>query len=304
VIADLDTLLTALYVELTDRIIPACGFARSGPGKPPEVTDAELVCLAVAQVLLRYDDERHWLRAAAKRVGHLFPRLLGQSEYNERVKAAAPLMEAALRWLADHTPGSAELLRLMDATPVPRGQSAVTAKRSGLFGWAGYGYCGSPSHSRWYWGDKLLLICTCDGTVTGFGLANPKLFGEREEARQMLKDHPANRPAPGTAVVTDKGLSGEETEAFFASDDLSLTLIRPARTDEKTPRYFPNWLRQRVEAIIWTLKNQLGLERHGGRVPAGLWACIVQRLLALNACIWHNWMIGAPVKRSLIAYDH
>ena len=27
-------------------------------------------------------------------------------------------------------------------------------------------------------------------------------------------------------------------------------------------------------------------------------------LLALNAVIWHNWLIGAPVKRSLIAYDH
>jgi hypothetical protein len=26
--------------------------------------------------------------------------------------------------------------------------------------------------------------------------------------------------------------------------------------------------------------------------------------LALNAAIWHNWAIGAPVKRSLIAYDH
>jgi hypothetical protein len=84
VIADLDTLLTALYVELTDRIIPFGGFTRRGPGKPPEVTDAELVCLAVAQVLLRFDDERHWLRAAAKQVGHLFPRLLGQSEYNDR----------------------------------------------------------------------------------------------------------------------------------------------------------------------------------------------------------------------------
>jgi hypothetical protein len=32
VIADLDTLLTALYVELTDRIIPARGFTRRGPG--------------------------------------------------------------------------------------------------------------------------------------------------------------------------------------------------------------------------------------------------------------------------------
>jgi len=190
----------------------------------------------------------------------------------------------------------------MDATPVPCGQSVVTARRSGLYGYAGYGYC--PSHSRFYWGSKLLLICTCEGTVTGFGLANPKLYGERQQARQMLKDRPANRPAPGTAVVTDKGLSGEGTEAFFAGPDLGLVLVRPARQDEKTPRPFPNWLRQRIEAIIWTLKNQLGLERHGGRVPVGLWARVVQRLLAHNAAIWFNWQIGAPVKRSLIAYDH
>jgi len=264
------------------------------------VTDAELVCLAVAQVLLRYNGEHHWLRAAPSRVGHLFPRLLGQSEYNERLKDAAPLMEAALRWLAEHTPGSAELLRLLDGTPVGCGQSTITAKRSDLFGYAGYGY--ETSHSRYYWGVKLMLICTADGTVTGFGLANPKLLGEREETRQLLTHQAANRPVPGTAVVTDKGLSGEDTEQFFA--DLGLTLIRPARKDEKPPRPFPNWLRQRVEAIIWTLKHQLGLEDHGGRVPAGLWTRIVQRLLALNAAIWHNWTIGATVKRSLIAYDH
>jgi len=299
-IADLDTLLIALYVELTDQIIPSRGWARQGPGRPAAVTDAELVCLAVAQVLLRYDDERHWLRAAASRVGHLFPRLLEQSEYNARLKASAPLMEAALRWLAQVTPGSAERLRLMDATPVPCGQSVITARRSGLFGYAGYGY--EASHSRWYWGAKLLLITTVDGTVTGFGLGNPKLVGERELARQMLTAQPANRPDADTAVITDKGLSGHGNQEFFTS--LGLHLIRPARRDEPDPGVFPNWLRQRVEAIIWTLKNQLGLERHGGRVPAGLWTRIVQRLLALNAAIWHNWAIGAPVKRSLIAYDH
>src|ERR671910_462621 len=264
VIADLDTLLIARYVELVDRIIPACGTRRRGPGRPLVVTDAELVCLAVAQVLLRYHDEHHWLRAARSRVGHLFPRLLGQSEYNERLKDAAPLMEAALRWLAEHTPGSAELLRLMDGTPVSCGQSKRTTQRSNLFGYAGYGY--EPSHSRYYWGVKLMLIGTADGTITGFGLANPKLWGEREQTRQLL--------------------------------------IRPVRSDEPQPRPFPNWLRQRVEAIIWTLKRQLGLEHHGGRGPAGLWARVVQRLLALNTAIWHNWTIGAPVKRSLIAYDH
>ena len=194
--ADLDTLLTALYVELTDRIIPFRGPGRRGPGRPPDVTDAELACLAAAQVLLRCDDERHWLRAAPRLVGHLFPRLLAQSQYNTRLRQIAPLMEAALRWLADATPATAEQLRLMDATPVPCGTSAVAAKRSDLFGYAGYGYC--ASHSRWYWGCKLLLICTCDGTVTGFSLANPKMHCERDQARQTLDASPrtAPRPAP------------------------------------------------------------------------------------------------------------
>jgi hypothetical protein len=208
VIADLDTLLIALYVELTDRLIPSRGLARSGPGKPPEVTDAELVCLAVAQVLLRYDDERHWLRAASARVGHLFPRLLRPSEYNQRLKNAAPLMEAALRWLADHTPGSAEMLRLMDATPVPCGQSKITAKRSGLFGQAGSGYC--PSHSRWYWGAKLMLLVTCDGTVTGCGGRQGQVGHERlagaEHLRRALVVFGAGHggPQPRTLALRDR----------------------------------------------------------------------------------------------------
>jgi len=119
----------------------------------------------------------------------------------------------------------------------------------------------------------------------------------------MLTDQPANRPVPEHRRGYDRGLAGQGTEEFFARPHLGLDLIRPARKDEK-PRYFPNWLRQRVEAIIWTLKHQLGLERHGGRVPAGPWARIVQRMPALNAVIWFNWQIGVPVKRSLIAYDH
>jgi hypothetical protein len=91
----------------------------------------------VAQVLLRYHDEHHWLRAAPTRVGHLFPRLLSQPEYNRRLRGAAWLLEAALRWLADHTPATAERLRLLDGTPVVCGRSRTTATRSDLAGWAG-----------------------------------------------------------------------------------------------------------------------------------------------------------------------
>jgi hypothetical protein len=300
VIADLDTLLVALYVELTDRIIPSQRPPRrSGPGRPAAVSDAEVVCLAVAQVLLRYHDEHHWLRAAPTRVGHLFPRLLSQPAYNRRLRAVAELMEAALRWLADHTPATSELLRLVDGTPVPCGASRTTARRSGLFGYAGYGR--DTSHHRFYWGANLLLLVTCEGTTTGFGLANPKLAGERQALLRLL-DTPANTPVRGTVLVSDKGLAGHQVQAALAAKHL--TLLRPARKDEPDPGSFPNWLRQRVEAIIWTLKHQLGLDRHGGRIPAGLWARVVQRLLALNAAIWFNWQLGATPKRSLIAYDH
>ena len=72
VLTNLDTLLIALYVELADRIIPSLGFTRSGPGKPPEVTDAELVCLAVAQVAA-CSQRRHLVQLADRRAGQAFP---------------------------------------------------------------------------------------------------------------------------------------------------------------------------------------------------------------------------------------
>ena len=57
-----DALLCAVYVLLDEMLPPR--ERRSGP--PPQVSDAELICLAIAQVLLGYSSERHWLRAARK----------------------------------------------------------------------------------------------------------------------------------------------------------------------------------------------------------------------------------------------
>ena len=46
---DLNTLLTALYVDLDDRVLPALGWSREHrPGRKPALSDAELACVAVA----------------------------------------------------------------------------------------------------------------------------------------------------------------------------------------------------------------------------------------------------------------
>ena len=65
--SNLDTLIVELYVQVDDLLIEL--GARQGPGRPPRLSDSELVCLAVAQVLLGCNSERRWLRLASSRIG-------------------------------------------------------------------------------------------------------------------------------------------------------------------------------------------------------------------------------------------
>jgi hypothetical protein len=293
--ACLDDLVIALYVTVDDLLEPC-----RGPGHPPKLSDAELICLAVAQVLLGYDSERRWLRAVRGRLGHLFPYVCGQAAYNRRLRRAAPLVAQILHALAVGSPSWCDQWRLLDATPVPCGSSRQTVKGSELAGWAGYGR--DASHHRFYWGLKLYVLVCPDGMPVAWCLANPKL-GERQAA-QVLLDRAARQGVlrPGMVIVADKGLAGCEFDQFVGGMDARLA--RPDRRDE--PYRFGNLggVRQWVEAIFDTLKDQLGLERHGAHTIQGLWIRVAQRLLALAAGVWWNWQLDAPVKRSLVAYDH
>jgi len=294
---DLNTLLTALYVFVDDHVIPA---GQRRPGRPKRLSDAELVCLAVAQVLLGFPSQHHWLRFCYGRLGGLFPYLPKQPGYHKRLIAAGPLLSAAMAKLATQTPSTADTLRLIDATPVPCGTSRETVKRSDLAGIANYGYC--ASHSRWYWGLKLYLVTTGDGIPVVWCLADPKL-GEREVAAALL-DHAADQGlwTAGVILIGDKGFAGAAFETHATG--LGILFVRPDRRDETRRHGNLAPVRQRIESIFDTLKGQLSLEQHGGRTAAGVFVRVAQRLLALTAAVWHNWLIDAPAKRSLIAYDH
>jgi hypothetical protein len=158
------------------------------------------------------------------------------------------------------------------------------------------------SHHRSYWGLKLYVLACPDGMPVAWCLANPKL-GERQAAEVPL-DRAARQGVlrPGMVILADKGLAGCEFDQFMGG--LDVRLARPDRRDE--PYRFGNLggVRQWVEAIFDTLKDQLGLERHGAHTIQGVWTRIAQRLAALAAGVWFNWQLGAPIKRSLVACDH
>jgi hypothetical protein len=259
------------------------------------------VTLAVMQALLGYASEARWVRHAHARLGHLFRYLPGQSGYNRRLRAAAGLIAALVRMLAADTSLWSDDVWVADSTPVECGRSRETARRSDLAGWAEYGYC--ASHSRYFWGLRLHLLCTPGGLPVGFALAGAKA-DERQVLLGILADPALTAGRDGQVIIADKNYYGHDFEAILA--DGRACLLRPARKGEpqRAGAQFFRPLRQVIESVNDTFKGQLDLERHGGHTPEGVMVRVLQRILALTAAIWHNDHTGQPVKRSLVAYDH
>jgi hypothetical protein len=303
--ADLDTLATALYVTTDDllRAHPERVPARPRVGISPKISDAELLTLAVMQALLGYTSETRWLRYARAHLLGMFPRLPGQSGYNKRLRKLAGTMSWLVGELAAQTSIAGDDVWVVDSTPVECARSRETVKRSDLAGWAEYGYC--ASHSRFFWGLRLHLVCTLHGLPLGWALTGAKA-DEREVFDQLRATTPALHTARERAqiVLADKNYYGRGFETGLA--EAGIELLRPARKGEppRTGQRFFKPLRQVIESVNDTLKGQLDLERHGGRTIAGVCARIAQRVLALTAAIWHNDNLGLSIRRSLTAYDH
>lgn len=233
---------------------------------------------------------------------HLFRYLPQQSGYTKRLRAAAGLITTVIRLLSVNTTLWTDDVWVMDSTSVECGRSKETVKRSDLAGWAEYGY--RASHSRYFWGLRLHLVCTVGGLPVGFALTGAKA-DERQTLLEIFHTDPAIvTDRQGQTLIGDKNYFGAEFETLLA--EAGLCLLRPARKGEPEQAgaalFKP--LRQTIESINQTFKGQHDLERHGGHTPNGVVVRVLQRILALTAAIWHNDKTGQPIKRSLTAYDH
>jgi hypothetical protein len=268
--ADLDLLCISVYCTADDLLPQRRGNARR------KLSDAEIVTLCVAQVVMGIPSDRRFLRAARRQLGHLFPHLPSQDALHKRRARLAEAIEWLVGVFAAQSPGASDDLLLLDSTPVECGRSLETTRRSQLADVCGYGYC--RSHSRWFWGMRLHLACAPDGTPRAAALA--------------AADRPERDLAGGETIVCDKGYAGREFADAVAS--LGATVLRPPRQDEPHtgPHLAP--IRQRIESVFWTCKDLLNLERHGARTPRNLFARIAARLLALAAAISLNHQLGRP----------
>ena len=277
--ADLDLLCISVYCT-ADDLLPA----RPGNGRR-RLSDAEIVTLCVAQVLMGIPSDRRFLRAARRQLGHLFPLLPTQDALHKRRQRLSDAIEWLIGVFAAQSPGSSDDLVLLDSTPVECGRSVETTRRSDLADVCGYGFC--KSHSRWFWGMRLHLVCAPDGTPRAASLVAADR-PEREVALTLLP----RALRGGETIVCDKGYAGREFER--AVNKLGGLIVRPPRQNEADSTVHLGPIRQRIESVFLTFKDLLSLERHGARTTPNLRARIATRLLALAACIQLNHQLGRP----------
>ena len=284
--ADLEALVVAAYVFADEYPVPA------RPGRRAQVSDAELVALAVCQAAMGIPSDRQFLGLVGRVLPGWFPHLPSQSQYNRRLRALVGLIAAVQQRLAGWLDNGA--LRLADGTLVACASYPGCASRSEFAGLARYGY--QKSQHRFLWGVRLVLLSDPRGLPLGYTLV-PAGEKEYEPLADLLTGTPA------TQVIADKGLWGSGYRARLAASGVELITPAKQRTpaNQASQRRLAS-VRLAIESVFANLKGEMRLERHLAKTPAGLAVRIAQRLLALTLGILLNTLCGRPA-RALAAYD-
>jgi hypothetical protein len=283
--ADLETLVVAAYYFASLLPVPR-------GGRPPKVSDAELVALAVGQAVMGICSDRQFLGLVGKVLPGFFPRLPSQSQYNRRLRALTPQLVWVQQRLSEVLATGS--LRLADGTLVGVANYAGCAQKSEFAGIAAYGYC--PSKSEWVWGMRLVLLVDRKGLPVGYTLvaANEK---EYVPVRELALGDGSG------LLIADKGLWGRQYAETLRLEGILIRTPNRVRTADNGERERGlARLRLIVESTIANLKCQMRLEQHLAKTPSGLIQRITQRLLALTLGMLLNAPTGRP-PRALVAYD-
>jgi Transposase DDE domain len=284
--ANLEALVVAAYVFADEHTVPA------QPGRPAKVSDAELVALSVAQAAIGITSDRQFPGLIGRVLPGWFPHLPDQSQYNRRLRQLVGLIslvqQRLARWLDSGD------IRLCDGTLIGVANYPGCQQRSDFAGFARFGF--AKSQHRFVYGVRLVLLTDRRGLPLGYTIvpANEK---EYEPLADLLTGTAAK------VVIGDKGFWGHEYAARLAAAGTTLLTPNKQRTPDSLDRERAlASTRLIIESVFSNLKEQMRLERHLARTPAGLVARIAQRILALTLGMLLSTISGRPA-RALAAYD-
>jgi hypothetical protein len=329
---DVDTFLTTIYCHIDDlyqeRFAP---HKPVRPGREPEVSDSEVLTIAILCQWQEHSSERAFLRYVRRHWRHYFPRVLSQSAFNRRVRDLPQVLTALGPALAERLSASLRpqpVYQVLDGVPVPL-MRRYRGERHRVFGSEASVGRGGTGH-RWYYGVRLVSLVDNQGCITGF-VIGPAATAEHWLADALLRwrsdpEGPvpsvdeldpilgpnktkegrrgptgpiASRYGAGTwqelPILGDLGFKGIAWQGHWVVHYGATVFTEQDYQDLPQQERLADWLhahRQVIETVHSVLDSLLHLPCPGARTFPGLLARIGAKVAALNLLVTLNRQVG------------
>jgi hypothetical protein len=294
---DKATVLTTIFTIVDDvmKESPTIVAALRRPGRAPQLSDSEVVTVALYQELIGEPREDHFFRLHRWSLLPFFPGLNERSRYNRRKRSLWSVI-LAIRLSLQVVLDALELEEtgVVDSAPVPCVGRKRDKAHSAFVGFADYGVCSSKAMK--YFGCKLHAVVSLSGVILGY-----LLTGAAPYDNQPLVELLDSIPHRLKHLLGDGAYNDEPLQAFL-KQHRDLTLLAPTKVSQqpkrtKAQQKTQNRLRLICETVNAQLQEQLHLSKHYAKSTWGFMTRVATKLTAHSIGMMVNLTLGRPALR-------
>lgn len=289
---DKNTILTTIFTIVDDCLKDPkiVNLLHRSSGPEPEMSDSEIITMALYQELIGDPREDHFYRLHETSLKSYFPHLLERSRYNRRKRDLWQIILVIRMSLLIMLKAYEEQVGVIDSAPIP----VISYKRNKKqtdFTKAGYGVCSSKAMK--YFGFKLHTIVSLCGTILDFMLSSAtphdsqaveELVGVQENLRAVLGDRAYWIPEVMIALKEQRNI------ILLANKKDNQAQTEQERKQGK----IHNRIRLIVETVNAQLQEQLHLSKHYAKSTWGLFTRIAAKITAHTLGMLMNILFGRP----------
>lgn len=287
---DQNTVLTVMFT-LVDEIMkePKIANHLKRPGINPNLSDSEIITLALYQELIGENREDHFYRLHQEELKSYFPKLNERSRYNRR-KRDLHRVFLAVRLSLAATLNLREVKAVaIDSAPVPVIGYKRDKKHSDFTN-GEYGYCSSKTLK--YFGYKLHTLVSFCGSIIDFCLTGAAPYDD-----QVVEEFLDKNKENVNEVVGDKAYVSGKLKKLLR-EQMGIFLYSPRKKNAKnTPQHSSkkqNKARLMVETVNAQLQEQFKLSKHYAKSWWGFMTRIAAKMTAHTMGQVINLILGKP----------
>ena len=264
------------------------------PGPTATYPNSLIITILILKSLFGFDSESSFLRFLSNHHRRVFPHLPERSWFNRKAKNLESAQDRIFHLLRRRLEREGMGIEIVDTTPVPvvKLHRARNCKSFEKKTEVNYGYCASKK--TYYYGKKLSLFVTENGTPTAYGL----IPANRHDLIALKKLLPSRGDdLCGKKLVADKGYHDGDLR-YTLEKRFEACLVVPDKKRQKkwNTREDKKLLKKRsiIETVNEQLQDHMKINHTRAKSDDGLLARVQSIMLAFLFGCYHNTIHGRP----------